>query len=106
LGGSSAIILAQLGRARSDYSLDNKERRKAMPHWRAAAPLRAVSFRPALTEDRVDAEGLQLHLEHRLVRRLLSRFLSQGFSSNLSRACVVSGPSAQPRVILLGRLAL
>jgi hypothetical protein len=45
-----------------------------------------------LTEDKVDAEGvLQLHLEHRLVRRLLSRFLSQGFSSNLSRACVVSG---------------
>jgi len=37
---------------------------------------------------------------------LLSRFLSQGFSSNLSRACVVSGPGAQPRVILLGRLAL
>jgi hypothetical protein len=75
--------------------------------WRATVPLRAVSFRPALTEDKVDAEDvLQLHLEHRLVRRLLSRFLSQGFSSNLSRACVVSGPGAQPRVVLLGRLAL
>src|SRR5580700_5800101 len=60
-----------------------------------------------MTEDKLDAEGvLQLHLEHRLVRRLLSRFLSQGFSSGLSRACVVSGPGAQPRVILLGRLAL
>jgi hypothetical protein len=41
-----------------------------------------------------------------LVRRLLSRFLSQGFASGLSRACVVIGPGAQPRVILLGRLAL
>jgi hypothetical protein len=60
-----------------------------------------------MTEEGVDAEGvLQLHLEHRLVRRLLSRFLSQGFSTALSRACVVSGPGAQPRVILLGRLAL
>jgi hypothetical protein len=60
-----------------------------------------------MTEDRIDAEGvLQLHLEHRLVRRLLSRFLSQGFSSGLSRATVLFGPGAQPRVILLGRLAL
>ena len=49
---------------------------------------------------------LQLHLEHRLVRRLLSRFLSQGFVSGLARASVVIGPGAQPRVVLLGRLAL
>jgi hypothetical protein len=47
-----------------------------------------------------------VHLEHRLVRRLLSRFLSQGFQSDLERVCVVVGPGAQPRVILLGRLAL
>jgi hypothetical protein len=31
---------------------------------------------------------------------------AQGFSAGLSRACVVLGPGAQPRVILLGRLAL
>jgi hypothetical protein len=36
----------------------------------------------------------------------LSRFLSQGFASGLSRASVVIGPGAQPRVVLLGRLAL
>ena len=60
-----------------------------------------------MTKDGVDVEGvLQLHLEHRLVRRLLSRFLSQGFTSGLSRASVVIGPGAQPRVVLLGRLAL
>ena len=49
---------------------------------------------------------MQVHLEHRLVRRLLSRFLSQGFPSGLSRVCVIIGPGAQPRVVLLGRLAL
>jgi superfamily II DNA or RNA helicase len=93
--------------ALDDLRIRHRKRSEKLKDWRAAAPLRAVSFRPALTEDKVDAEGvLQLHLEHRLVRRLLSRFLSQGFSSNLSRACVVSGPGAQPRVILLGRLAL
>jgi superfamily II DNA or RNA helicase len=93
--------------ALDDLRVRRRKRSEKLKDWRAAAPLRAVSFRPALTEDKVDAEGvLQLHLEHRLVRRLLSRFLSQGFSTALSRACVVSGPGAQPRVILLGRLAL
>jgi hypothetical protein len=84
-----------------------RKRSEKLKDWRAAVPLRSIAFRPALTEDKVDAEGiLQLHLEHRLVRRLLSRFLSQGFASGLARACVVIGPGAQPRVILLGRLAL
>jgi hypothetical protein len=93
--------------ALDDLRVRRRKRSEKLRDWRAAAPLRAVSFRPALTEEKVDAEGvLQLHLEHRLVRRLLSRFLSQGFASGLSRACVVSGPGAQPRVILLGRLAL
>jgi superfamily II DNA or RNA helicase len=93
--------------ALDDLRIRHRKRSEKLKDWRTAAPLRAVSFKPALTEDKVDAEGvLQLHLEHRLVRRLLSRFLSQGFSASLSRACVVSGPGAQPRVILLGRLAL
>jgi ERCC4-related helicase len=93
--------------ALDDLRIRRRKRSEKLKDWRATVPLRAVSFRPALTEDKVDAEGvLQLHLEHRLVRRLLSRFLSQGFSSKLSRACVVSGPGAQPRVVLLGRLAL
>jgi hypothetical protein len=49
---------------------------------------------------------VQVHLEHRLVRRLLSRFLSQGFQSKLSRVSVIYGPGAQPRVVLMGRLAV
>jgi hypothetical protein len=40
------------------------------------------------------------------VRRLLSRVLSQGFTSGLSRVCSIIGPGAQPRVVLIGRLAL
>ncbi len=82
-------------------------RSERLRDWRAAAPLRALSFQPAITAEGADVEGvLQLHLEHHLVRRLLSRFLSQGFQSGLTRACVVIGPGAQPRVVLLGRLAL
>jgi hypothetical protein len=82
-------------------------RGERLKDWRADVPLKALSFSPAITAEGADAEGvIQLHLEHCLVRRLLSRFLSQGFQSGLSRACVVVGPGAQPRVVLLGRLAL
>ena len=40
------------------------------------------------------------------VRRLLSRFISQGFQSGLSRVTVIEGPGAQPRLVLMGRLAV
>ncbi len=93
--------------ALDDLRIRRRKRTESLKDWRANAPLRAVSFRPALTDDGVDVEGvLQLHLEHRLVRRLLSRFLSQGFASGLSRASVAIGPGMQPRVVLVGRLAL
>jgi hypothetical protein len=36
----------------------------------------------------------------------LRRFLSQGFQSKLSRVSVIYGPGAQPRVVLMGRLAV
>jgi hypothetical protein len=50
---------------------------------------------------------VHLHLEHRLVQRLLSRFLSQGFLHHeLSRACVLASPDPQPKVLVLGRLSL
>jgi hypothetical protein len=93
--------------ALDDLRIRRRGRTEALKDWRAKAPLRAICFRPAITDEGADAEGVvQLHLEHRLVRRLLSRFLSQGFQAGLSRACVVVGPGAQPRVVLLGRLAL
>lgn len=82
-------------------------RRERLKDWRAATHIRAISFEPPITANGHAAEGVvQAHLEHRLVRRLLSRFLSQGFQSGLSRACLIEGPGAEPRVLLLGRLAI
>ena len=90
-----------------DLRVRRRERRERLKDYRAAAPLRAVAFRPAILPNGGDAaDVVQLHLEHRLIRRLLTRFTSQGFQNSLSRCCVVAGPGAQPRVLLLGRLAL
>ena len=87
---------------------DRRRRRgERVAEWRAASPVRAVAFKPPTLPDGTEAPGIvQLHLEHRLVRRLLSRFLSQGFQAGLQRVCVVAGQGAQPRALLLGRLAL
>ncbi len=65
--------------------------------------------RPVIFSDpgRLSAEAVHLHLEHRLVQRLLSRFLAQGFLHHeLKRACVVPCRDPQPRLIVLGRLSL
>jgi len=72
--------------------------------WRREATIRPVVFEDAgvLTEDVV-----HLHLEQRVVQRLLARFRSQGFVyHDLSRACLAQTQDAIPRVILLGRLSL
>ena len=76
----------------------------SVAEWRATAPVRPVTFDDpgALGEDAV-----QLHLEHRLVRRLLSRFTTQGVVHlDLSRACLAATRLGEPRVVLLGRLSL
>lgn len=87
---------------------DRRRRRgERVAEWRAASPVRAVAFGSPTLPDGTEAPGIvQLHLEHRLVRRLLSRFLSQGFQTGLQRVCVIAGQGAQPRAVLLGRLAL
>jgi len=94
--------------ALDDLRVRRRGRRERLKAWRAEAPLKAIAFEPARDPNTgVDAENVvQVHLEHRLVRRLLSRFLSQGFTSGLSRVCSIIGPGAQPRVVLIGRLAL
>jgi superfamily II DNA or RNA helicase len=71
---------------------------------RTLAPLRPVVFdAPATIDDSI----VQLHLEHRIVKRLLGRFLAQGFvHHDLSRAVLASSKDAIPRVVLLGRIAL
>ena len=94
--------------------LDELRARRAKPgekpgQWRASpdAGVRRVSFAPAILPDGRDAgDVVQLHLEHRLVRRLLARFVSAGFREGLDRACVFASDVANPRAVLLGRLAL
>ncbi len=90
-----------------DLRARRRLRREKVNQWRRDAPVRAIAFEPPVLEDGRDADGVvQVHLEHRLVRRLLGRFMSQGFQSDLNRACVITSPAAQPRVVLVGRIAL
>ena len=49
---------------------------------------------------------MQLHVEHRLVRRLLSRFISPGLPGRACRAQRYFPAGGQARVVLVGRLAL
>ena len=68
-----------------------------------------LPIRPVVFEDpgTMDNEVVHLHLEQRVVQRLLGRFTAQGFvHHDLSRACLAQTSDAIPRVILLGRLCL
>jgi ERCC4-related helicase len=81
-----------------------KEREQTIYEWRRMAPIRPVVFKDP---GRVTEDVVQFHLEQRVVQRLLSRFLSQGFvHHDLSRACLAQSQDAIPRVALLARLAL
>jgi superfamily II DNA or RNA helicase len=72
--------------------------------WRSTSPLRPVVFEDPGT---LDSDVVQLHLEQRVVQRLLGRFTAQGFVlHDLSRACLAHTRDAVPRVALLGRLCL
>lgn len=72
--------------------------------WRRESPIRPIVFEdPGIVSDEV----VHLHLEHRVVRRLLGRFTAQGFvHHDLTRACLAQSRDAIPRVVLLGRLCL
>lgn len=72
--------------------------------WRRESPIRPVVFEDTGT---MDQDVVHLHLEHRVVQRLLGRFTAQGFvHHDLSRACLSHSKDAIPRVILMGRLCL
>ena len=72
--------------------------------WRSDSPIRPIRFSAPET---IDDTSVQLHLGHRIAKRLLSRFLSQGFlHHDISRACLGQSDDAIPRVVLLGRLGL
>ena len=84
-----------------------RARRQRLAEWRRNNPVRAIAFEPPVLPNGADAgDVVQVHLEHRLVRRLLSRFVSHGFQADLNRAVAIRGKGAQPRVVLLGRLSL
>jgi ERCC4-related helicase len=90
-----------------DLRLRRRKRGERLNEWRKRSPIRAIAFEPPrLPDGRDAADVVQVHLEHRLVRRLLSRFISQGFQAGLSRVSVIEGPGAQARVVLMGRLAV
>jgi ERCC4-related helicase len=90
-----------------DLRVRPRSRGERLADWRRSAPIRSIAFQPPILSDGRDASDVvQVHLEHRLVRRLISRFISQGFQSKLSRLSVIFGPGAQPRVVLMGRLAV
>ena len=81
-----------------------RKRGQKLWEWRNESPILPVIFRDSGS---LDARSVHLHLEQRLVQRLLARFLSQGFvHDDLTRACVCLTDTAIPRVIMLGRLSL
>ncbi|MCB9583641.1 MAG: hypothetical protein H6717_41795 [Polyangiaceae bacterium] len=81
-----------------------RERDEAFWEWRKREPLPVV-FAPT---DRMTSELGQLHLEHPFVKRVLSRFLAQGYSAHdLSRVTIVrNDQDSLVRVIAFGRLSL
>lgn len=81
-----------------------RERDQTVSEWRSRTALRPVVFRD---HGLPDSETVHLHLEQRLVQRLLGRFTAQGLVQyDLARACIGYTEDSVPRVVLLGRLSL
>ncbi|MGH7282132.1 MAG: helicase-related protein, partial [Polyangiaceae bacterium] len=81
-----------------------RERDEDFWKWRRRPP-RPVTFHPLTT---LSEEAEQLHLAHPFVRRILDRFLAQGFGAHdLSRVTAILAPDESViRVIAYGRLTL
>jgi hypothetical protein len=72
--------------------------------WRKASPIRPIVLEAGATNDN---EVSLVHLGHPLVKRLLGRFITQGFvHHDLSRAVLGQTEDSIPRVVLVGRLLL
>ena len=81
-----------------------KQRGESFGEWRRRARIREVTFEDT---GKLGENAVQLHLEHRVVKRLLGQFSAQGLvHHDLSKACLTVASDAIPRVILLGRLAI
>lgn len=79
---------------------------ETVAEYRQNAPVKKVSFSPVRDGDRLRTNIEHLHLEHRLVKRLLAQFDAQGFRSRLERTAVLQTAIERPRVVLLIRLTL
>ena len=81
-----------------------RKRDQKLWEWRRMSPIRPIVFEdPGIVGDDV----VHLHLEQRVVQRLLGRFTAQGFvHHDLSRACFAQATDSIPRVVLIGRLCL
>ena len=83
---------------------ERRRRGESLGEWRRRASVRPVAFEDT---GRLGENAVQLHLEHRVARRLLGRFAAQGLiHHDLSKACLAAAADAVPRVVLLGRLAV
>jgi superfamily II DNA or RNA helicase len=91
-----------------DLRATRPPRQRDRAKWRKDTPVRGLVFDPPSIKDGEPEpqDIVQLHLEHRLVKRLVSRFASQGFRTNIGRVTAIVGAGAQPRVVLIGRLSL
>ncbi len=87
-----------------DTLRERKQRKEKFGEWRRRAPIRDVTFEDT---GKLGDNAVHLHLEHRVVKRLLGQFTAQGLiHHDLSKACLTVASDAIPRVILLGRLAV
>jgi len=81
-----------------------RKRDQTLWDWRKSSPIRPIVFEDPGT---LDDDVVHMHLEQRVVQRLLGRFTAQGFvHHDLSRACLAQANDSIPRVILIGRLCL
>ena len=72
--------------------------------WRRDTIPQPVVFKDP---EKVNSGNVHLHLEHPLVKRVLSRFLVRGFqTNNLSKAAVLSTNDDTAKLILIARLSL
>jgi len=87
-----------------DTLRERKKRGENFGEWRRRAKIREIMFEDT---GELGENVVHLHLEHRVVKRLLGRFTSQGLiHHDLSKACLTVASDAIPRVALLGRLAV
>ena len=71
-----------------------RKRDQKLWEWRRESPIRPVVFEDTGT---MDEDVVHLHLEHRVVQRLLGRFTAQGFvHHDLSRACLAQTDRRHP----------